>query len=116
MNLLNYNNKLIILSFIDPFESQNLRFSCKEWFLMPKESLFDTKFYKKLINLKLIVEKDLKLALLSDNLDVPYEIQISNILLLNKMYNQLPVSISIDQKFRKKIEKFCIEKRPFFLL
>ena len=113
MNFLNYDLKFIILSFIDPFETQNLRLTCKEWFSMPKESLFNTNFYNDLINLKSIVKKELKYVCLADNLDMPYEIPIFNILKLNKMYNQLPISIKIDEDFRKIIEKYSIKKPSF---
>ena len=51
---------------------------------------------------------------MADNLDMPYEIPIFNILKLNKIYNQLPISIKIDEDFRKIIEKYSIEKRLFY--
>ena len=113
MNLLNYDLKFIILSFIDSFESQNLRLTCKEWLSMPKESLFNTNFYNDLMNLRSIVKKELKYVCLADNLDMPYEIPIFNILKLKKMYNQIPISIKIDEDFRRIIEKYSIEKRSF---
>ena len=101
MNSLNYNIKILIFSFIDSFDSRNLRFSCKAWLNTPKESFYNTNFFKNLTNLRLNVEKDLKFAAMADNLDLPYEIGYINILELNSMYKQVPLSIPIDEKFKK---------------
>ena len=109
MNLLKYETKLLIFSFIDSFDSRNLRFTCKEWLNMPRESFYTTNFFKNLKDLRLNVERDLKFVAMADNLDLPYEIPYNNIIKLNSMYQEVPLSISIDENF-KKIMNFYFNK------
>lgn len=106
MNFLKYETKLLIFSFIDSFDSRNLRFCSKEWLNMPKESLYNTNFFKNLTNLRMKIEQDLKLAAMADNLDLAYEIPYSDILKLNSMYKVIPLSITIDENIKKIINKY----------
>lgn len=117
MNFLKYETKLLIFSFIDSFDSRNLRFTCKEWLNMPRESFYNTNFFKNLKNLRWYVDRELKSAAMADNLDLPYEIPYIDILKLNSMYKQIPLSISFEENFKKIIDSWTeghiLKKRTF---
>ena len=85
--------KLLILSYLCPEETQNIRIASVEWNTMPKVAWSETVFCKTFASLTDDVSRDLYLAALADNLDMPSHIPHQKLSKLNKMYEQVPRSI-----------------------
>ena len=77
--------KLIILSYLRPEETQIIRIASVEWNKMPKSSWFKTTFSSRFERLKSDIHKELKLAALADNLDMPSYIPHSKLKQLREM-------------------------------
>lgn len=85
--------KLLILSYLCPEETQNIRIASVEWNTMPKVAWSETVFCKTFASLTDDVSRDLRLAALADNLDMPSYIPHEKLSKLNQMYEQAPRSI-----------------------
>ena len=85
--------KLLILSHLCPEESQNIRLASAEWNEMPKPAWCGTVFSKIFAALTEDVSRDLRLAALADNLDMPSYIPHQKLVNLHKMYQQIPKHI-----------------------
>jgi len=85
--------KMVILSHLCPEESQKIRLASVEWNKMPKVAWCETVFCKTLASLTEEVLRDLRLAALADNLDMPSYIPHQKLSKLNQMYEQVPRSI-----------------------
>ena len=85
--------KLLILSYLCPEETQNIRMASVEWNQMPKAAWSETNFCKTFALLTEDVLRDLRLAALADNLDMPSYIPHQKLVNLHKMYQQIPRSI-----------------------
>ena len=85
--------KLLILSYLCPEETQNIRMTSLEWNTMPKAAWSETNFCKTFAALTEDVSRDLRLAALADNLDMPSYIPHQKLVKLNQMYEQVPRSI-----------------------
>ena len=85
--------KLIILSYLTPEETQIIRIASVEWNKMPKSSWSKTTFSSRFERLKSDIHKELKLAALADNLDMPSYIPHSKLKQLREMYSQIPQAV-----------------------
>lgn len=91
--------KLLILSYLCPEETQNIRMASVEWNAMPKVAWSETVFCKAFALLTDEILRDLRLAALADNLDMPSYIPHQKLSKLNQMYEQVPRSIREGKRF-----------------
>lgn len=85
--------RLLIISHLCPEESQHIRMASVGWSTMPKAAWCETVFCKTFESLQDSVLRDLRLAALADNLDMPSHIPEEKLLILNQMYEQVPHAI-----------------------
>ena len=91
--------KLLILSYLCPQETQNIRMVSVEWNALPKAVWSETVFCKAFASLTEDVSRNLRLASLADNLDMPSYIPHQKLLNLHQMYQQIPRHIREGKRF-----------------